>query len=218
MIEKFRFRSENGIFKFLDKFNKRKQAKNILTLVTSLIFLVNIYSLKIDLKDLRNSVIDPTNITNIISINLMLSNIYHVVNSELSLTTKMNYKEEMKEKTLIQKIWFTFNIYEVGYLPYEMTAFLLMNYYDKNSVVVSDSLRYFFILRNIPFYLLSIFKDIQLNNNNNFKDIFEMFHALSGIYIMYQYRFLVRGGITLPYQEYTAPDGLSSQYDLNVIV
>jgi hypothetical protein len=187
-LEPFRFRSEKGIFKFLDKFNKSKQAKNILTFVTSLIFLVNIYSLKIDLKDLIKSVLDPTNITNIISINLILSNIYHVINSQLSLT-KMNYKEEMKKKkNLIQKIWFTFTIYEVGYLPYEMTAFLFMNYYDKNSVV-SSSLRYFFILRNIPFYLLSIFKNSQLNNNNNFKDIFEMFHALSGIYIMYQYRF-----------------------------
>lgn len=188
MIEIFRFRSEKGIFKFLDKFNKRKQAKNILTFVTSLIFLVNIYSLKINLTDLINSVIDPTNITKIISINLMLSNIYHVINSELSLTTKMNYKEEMKKKkNLIQKIWFTFNIYEVGYLPYEMTAFLLMNYYGL--YYVGNRLSYFFILRNIPFYLLSIFKNSQLNNNNNFKDIFEMFHSLSGIYIMYQYRF-----------------------------
>ena len=35
---------------------------NILTFVTSLIFLVNIYSLKIDLKDLRNILLDPANI------------------------------------------------------------------------------------------------------------------------------------------------------------
>lgn len=187
MLEKIRFRSEKGIFKFLDKFNERKQAKNILTFVTSLIFLVNIYSLKIDFKDLKNSVLDQTNITNIISINLMLSNIYHVINSELSLT-KMNYREEIKNKKgLIQKIWFNFNIYETGYLPYEMSAFLLMNYSGLD--YVDSRLKYLFILRNIPFYLLSIFKNSQLNKNNNFKDIFEMFHALSGIYIMYQYRF-----------------------------
>lgn len=185
-LELLRFRSEKGIFNFLDKFNKRKQAKNILTLVTSLIFLVNISSLKIDLKDLINSVIDPTNITNIISINLMLSNIYHVINSQLSLT-KMNYKEEMKKKkNLIQKIWFTFTIYEVGYLPYEMVTFLLMKRFGLDSI--DHRLRNFFILRNIPFYLLSIFKNSKLNKNNNFKDIFEVIHALSGIYIMYQYR------------------------------
>jgi hypothetical protein len=185
-LEPLRFRSEKGIFKFLDKFNKRKQAKNILTFATSLIFLVNIYSLKIDLKDLINSVIDPTNITKIISINLMLSNIYHVINSQLSLT-KMNYKEEMKKKkNLIQKIWFTFTIYEVGYLPYEMVTFLLMKRFGLDSI--DHRLRNFFILRNIPFYLLSIFKNSKLNKNNNFKDIFEVIHALSGIYIMYQYR------------------------------
>ena len=99
MIEKNRFRSENGIFNFLDKFNKKKQAKNILTVVTSVIFIVNIYSLKIDFKDLRISIFEPKNITKIISINIMLSNIYHIINSELSLT-KMNYKKDIKKKRI----------------------------------------------------------------------------------------------------------------------
>lgn len=187
MIEKNRFRSENGIFNFLDKFNKKKQAKNILTVVTSVIFIVNIYSLKIDFKDLRISIFEPKNITKIISINIMLSNIYHIINSELSLT-KMNYKKDIKKKkNLIQKVWLTYNIYELGYLPYEMSAFLLMNRFGVDRI--NKRLRNFFILRNIPFYLLSIFKNSQLNKNNNLKDIFEIFHALSGIYIMYEYRF-----------------------------
>ena len=270
-IEPFRFRSENGIFKFFDKFNEKKNSKNILTFVTSIFFLVNINSLKLNFKEFINSIIDRKNsaiiinflfsfynvyytiksdssITNlnfreeikkrkkfidkivfiyirvtsiltfmsslfllvnnnswklefkdlidsvidrgnsikIISIILMLSNIYHAINSELSLIN-MNYKEEIKKrKNIIDKIWFSFNIYEVGYLPYEMVAFLLINRIKVN--VVDNRLMYFFILRNIPFYLLSIFKDSQLNKNNNLKDIFEMFHALSGIYIMYKYR------------------------------
>ena len=185
-IEPFRFRSKNGIFNFLDRFNKGKQAKNILSLLTSVIFVVNINSLKLEFQELRSSVLDPKNITKIISINLMLSNIYHVINSELSLT-KMNYKKEIKKKkNLIQKVWFTYNIYELGYLPYEMVTFLLMKRFGLDSV--DHRLRNFFILRNIPFYLLSIFKNSKLNKNNNFKDIFEVIHALSGIYIMYQYR------------------------------
>ena len=68
-----------------------------------------------------------------------------------------------------------------------MSAFLLMNRFGVDRI--NKRLRNFFILRNIPFYLLSIFKNSQLNKNNNLKDIFEIFHALSGIYIMYEYRF-----------------------------
>ena len=188
-IELFRFRSENGIFKFLDEFNKKKNAKNILTFLTSMIFLINIYSLKIT--DINNISL-PNVISQILSVNLMLSNIYHLVNSELSLSKMDSFREELKlKKNFFSKIWFIFNIYEVGYLPYEIGTFLFLMYLNKGGSTNELKRRenIIFLARNIPFYLILIFKNNKLLNNNNFKDLFEFCHSLLGIIMMCKYRF-----------------------------
>ena len=68
-----------------------------------MIFLINIYSLKIT--DINNISL-PNVISQILSVNLMLSNIYHLVNSELSLSKMDSFREELKLKKSLKLLYY----------------------------------------------------------------------------------------------------------------
>ena len=180
-IEKFRFRSKNGILKFLDTFNKNSNSKGILTSITTILFIGNM-----GLLDYKKP-ISKSNFKKIITTLIVLSNIFHLINSELSLLRIDSIFDELNnKKTFISKMYLIFNIYEIGYLPYELSIILIYLYLKKN---FKNVLSLILIFRSVPFYLLLLLKKTDLSKNDILNDIFEFFHSLCGIFIPIYLRF-----------------------------
>ena len=124
----------NNKFLFFNKFRN----KRYITIVMTIIVLVDMgYSYRL---------------RTIIPTTLMTSNIFHLIDSERTIE-KYNIVNTVRSSSLKNIFWTIFNTYQIGYIPYEISAFMFLFRLLPRPTRIDKLIAILIIMRHIPFYI-----------------------------------------------------------------